>query len=342
KPDISLPADVVEEIVRIDGLDNIDIPTAITMTPAVDQSRFTETLKEKVSTYLVGVGFNEILTNSITNEVYFDETEMAGAVKMLNNLSADMNVMRPSMLETGLEAVAYNLNRKNNDLLLFDFGKTYAHTAPGKYSEPEHLCFYVTGAVATASWRGAGRHADVYWVKGLAEAVLKLCGIGDYSFEILQQKKLAGALHVKVNGTVVVQLGEVDGHTLNRFDIRQPVFFADFGWTELIKLTAAQRLAITGVPRFPAVNRDLAIVVDAATTYQQAEQAVKQLRIDQLKKINLFDVFESEKLGKGRKSLAISFVFQDNEKTLTDREIDGMMNQIMKALELQTAAEIRK
>jgi phenylalanyl-tRNA synthetase beta chain len=125
KPDISLPADVVEEVVRIDGLDNIEIPSSITMTPSVEENYAEGVFREKVSGYLTGLGFNEIMTNSITNEAYFDEIELTGSVKMLNSLSAELNIMRPSMLETGLQSIAHNLNRKNNDLKFFDFGKTY-------------------------------------------------------------------------------------------------------------------------------------------------------------------------------------------------------------------------
>src|SRR5678809_282236 len=145
KPDISLPADVVEEIVRIDGLDNIEIPSSITMTPSVEEDYAGGIFREKVSSYLAGLGFNEIMTNSITNEAYFDEVELTGSVKMLNSLSADLNIMRPSMLETGLESIAHNLNRKNNDLKFFDFGKTYKTSGAGKFHETEHLCLYITG-----------------------------------------------------------------------------------------------------------------------------------------------------------------------------------------------------
>ncbi len=153
KPDISLPADMVEEILRIDGLDNIAIPEAITITPSVEENYATEACREKISGYLVGLGFNEILTNSITNSAYFTEAELDTPVKMLNNLSAELNIMRPSMLETGLEAIAHNLNRKNNDLRFFEFGKTYTMEASGKYNEPEHLCFILTGKNHEDSWR---------------------------------------------------------------------------------------------------------------------------------------------------------------------------------------------
>jgi phenylalanyl-tRNA synthetase beta chain len=154
KPDVSIPADVVEEILRIDGLDSIDIPTAITITPSVEEDYKSETLKEKISSVLTGVGFTEILTNSITNAAYFTEEELQGAVKLLNNLSSELNMLRPSMLHTALEVIAFNLNRKNNNLRLFEFGKTYSTTGVGMYNEVAHLCLYATGQVAENHWKG--------------------------------------------------------------------------------------------------------------------------------------------------------------------------------------------
>ncbi|HEX6427177.1 MAG TPA: phenylalanine--tRNA ligase subunit beta, partial [Niastella sp.] len=167
KPDIHLPADIVEEVMRIDGLDNIEIPNAITISPSVETDRNKHIYREKTANYLVGAGFNEIFTNSITNAAYFDENELSTAVKLLNNLSADHNIMRPSMLQTGLEAIAHNLNRKNNDLRFFEFGKTYSTSGAGKYSEHEHVCLYITGQVQEDAWKGKGTAADIFYLKGI-------------------------------------------------------------------------------------------------------------------------------------------------------------------------------
>ena len=170
KLDISLPADIVEEIVRIDGLDNITIPTAITLSPAIETIGFKEALKDKLAQYLTGLGFIEILTNSITDSKYFGEEVLAHTVKMINNLSADLNVMRPSMLETGLEAIGYNINRKNNNLRFFEFGKTYFTNEIGHYKEEEHLCLYVTGQTHEDEWNEKGKPFDFFDIKGLVEA----------------------------------------------------------------------------------------------------------------------------------------------------------------------------
>lgn len=342
KPDISLPADVVEEIIRIDGLDNIEIPSSITMTPSVEENYAAEILREKVSGYLTGLGFNEIMTNSITNEAYFDEIELAGAVKMLNSLSAELNIMRPSMLETGLESIAHNLNRKNTDLKFFDFGKTYKTSGPGKFHETEHLCFYITGNISETGWRSKNIKSDLYFLKGVVTSLLKLLGLQPGSFENFTNKKLNTALEIRINGSVILQFGEVDQSVLNRFDIKQPVFFADVDWNTTLAKAKYAAIKVEDIPKFPAVHRDLAILVPSLLKYEEAKETVEKLKINQLQEIRLFDVFESDKLGSGKKSMAISFTFLDKEKTLTDKEIDGMMNKIMVALETNLNAEIRK
>ena len=198
KPDISLPADLVEEILRIDGLDNVAIPDAITITPAVEDNYAPEVYKEKTANYLVGLGFYEIMTNSITNSAYFSDDELKHAVRMLNNLSAELNILRPSMLETGLEAIAHNLNRKSNDLRLFEFGKTYKTTGPGKYDEPEHLCLYLTGKNLEDGWRTKSPSSDFYVLKGIVSKVLQQLGVTVESFERSQDNAFDGGLQGKI------------------------------------------------------------------------------------------------------------------------------------------------
>ncbi len=342
KPDISLPADVVEEIIRIDGLDNIEIPASITMTPSVEENYAAEAFREKAADYLVGLGFSEIMTNSITNEAYFGEVELQESVKMLNSLSAGLNIMRPSMLETGLESIAYNLNRKNNDLKFFDFGKTYNKQGSGKYYETEHLCLYITGNVREDSWRNKKDKADFYFLKGVVTSLLKLLGVQPDSFEIFTHKKLSSALQIRINGSIMIQLGAVNNFLLDQFDIKQPVLFADINWDALHVQAENKSIRIEEIPKFPTVYRDVAIIVPSHLKYEEAEKTVQKLRLNNLKEARLFDVFESERLGEGKKSMAISFTFLDKEKTLTDKEIDEMMNKIMTALEKELNAEIRK
>jgi phenylalanyl-tRNA synthetase beta chain len=342
KPDISLPADLVEEVLRIDGLDNIDIPNSITMTPSIEEAYVKEVLKEKVANYLTGLGFHEILTNSITNSAYYNEEELLTAVKMLNNLSADLNIMRPSMLETGLEAIAHNLNRKNNNLKFFEFGRTYRTHEQNKYEEQERLCLYITGNVNEDNWKSKNNKADFYMAKGAANAILTLLGLQAGKLELFSNEKMETGLAVPLNNKNVLEICTVSKNVLARFDIKQPVFFIDADWDLLVQLFEENKNGVKGISKYPAVQRDLSLVLSKQSKYEEVENAVKKIKLNKLQHINLFDIFESEKLGAGKKSMAVSFTFLDEEKTLTDKEIDGWMNKIIAAMETELGAEIRK
>jgi len=340
KPDISIPADIVEEIIRIDGLDNIEIPTSITISPAIAASGVKEALKDKIAGYLVGLGFVEILTNSITNSKYFSEEVLAGSVKMLNNLSVELDVLRPTMLETGLETVAYNLNRRNLHLQLFEFGKVYATDGIGQYHEEERLCIYLTGQSHEASWRGKPGIFDIYHGKGIAQAILQLTGLNELQFQ--PSANDAAVLELYVGKQKLGIVTEVDKKKTAAFDIKQTVVFVEINYLLLTQLVAQQKITYKEVNKFPTMQRDLALVVNRNTTYGMIEAVVKKLNIPRLSGLRLFDVFESDKLGEGKKSMAISFTFTDEEKTLTDKEADSMVAKLIQALEKEVGAEIRR
>jgi phenylalanyl-tRNA synthetase beta chain len=335
KRDVSMPADLVEEVLRIDGLDNIEIPAAIMMTPAVEENYKEERLKEKLSNILTGLGFTEILTNSITNSAYFNGEESGNMVKLLNNLSNELNVLRPTMLPTALEVIAFNLNRKNTNLRLFEFGKTYSTSGVGTYGEQPHLCLYLTGQLSDQSWKGKAVPGNMFYLKGIASSLLKNLGL-PVNFE-----EQDGGLVARAGEKELVRISKVDAPIAAKFDIRQTVYVADFNWSALAQM-AATKVQYKEVSKFPAVQRDLSMIVTKQTAYGQVEEGVKKLRLKQLKEVRLFDVFQSEKLGAGKKSLAVNFTFQDEGKTLTDKEIDGWMNKIMTTLEKDLQAEIRK
>lgn len=342
KPDISLPADIVEEILRIDGLDNVDIPNSITITPAIDENLDAENLKEKISNYLVGLGFNEILTNSITNKAYFGADEMATVVQMKNSLSAELNIMRPNMLETGLEVVAHNLNRKNENLKLYEFGKTYAINHKGAFEEPEHLCLYLTGQNEPDSWKNKGSQTDFFTLKGVAETLCKALGVEgiEYIETVLGQYQYG--LSLKLGLQEIGQMGIINKKVLDRFDIKQPVYYADLSWNQALKIALKHKPVFQPIPRFPSVQRDIAMVVAKDLKYQSVEDLIKKLNLKKLQSVQLFDVFESDKLGSDKKSIAINITFLDEEKTLTDTEIDGWIKKIMQNLEKELQVEIRK
>ena len=342
KPDISLPADLVEEVLRIDGLDNVQIPEAITITPAIEENYAGETLREKVSNYLAGQGFNEIMTNSITNASYYSEQEQEHMVKMINSLSAELNILRNSLFETALEVVAHNLNHKNNSLRLFEFGKAYGSSGPGKYEETDKLCVVVTGQVDETSWKQKGTAVDFYYLKGVVTAMLQLLGVKADSMETMPVPKFDNHIVFKLNGQIIAACGEVKRSVLDKFDIRQPVYFAALNWNLVSESASRNKTKIQEISRFPAVQRDIAMVVAKQLPYEKVESSAQKMRLKQLQTMQLFDIFESDKLGADKKSMAVSFTFLDNEKTLTDKEIDGWMSKIMSTLEKELQAEIRR
>jgi len=355
KTDIHLPADLVEEIMRIDGLDNIDIPTAIRVTPSVEADHTSFSLKEKTAAYLVGLGFNEIMTNSISNSAYFESYEKDTTVRLLNSLSIELDMLRPSMLETGLEVLAYNLNRKNLHLRMFEFGKTYRQfpelnkvgplieKSPTPYQESTHLSLYITGSTRENTWHQKGEKTDFYYAKGLTEALLKMCGLSAFTQSMeAPSEGLSESVVYSYKEQPIARTGQVSKGIADRFDIKQEVFFMDINWDLVTQLFAKQAILYKEVNRFPSVERDLALIVGESIPYSRIEQVAFHGKIRKLRSVSLFDIFRSDKIGEGKKSVALSFTFQDDEKTLTDKEVDSMIQQLMRAFETELGAEIRK
>ena len=342
KNDVTLPADLVEEIVRIDGLDNIEIPTSITISPSVETDTKADDLKEKMASFLVGLGFNEILTNSITNSKYFNEEQLRTTVKLLNNLSSELDVMRPAMLPTALEVIAFNLNRKNANLRFFEFGKTYTTEGLGNYSESNHLCLYLTGALGENHWKGKARETDIYFVKGVAEALIGLAGLRAEFTSDSASPYIENLLIGSIDNEPAVRIGKIAAKTVTKFDIKGAVYFANFNWDVLAGKAAERKIQYKEIARFPQVERDLAMVVSKELPYEAIHRQISKMRLTKLQEIKLFDIFESEKIGKGKKSMAINLTFIDEEKTLTDKEIDGWIGKIISTLEKELGAEIRK
>jgi len=337
KPDISLPADLVEEILRIDGLDNIAIPTTISISPSIDPLEKKEKFKEKIANYLVGRGYTEIVTNSITNSAYFSEEVLAGSVKMLNNLTVELDLMRPSMLETGLEIIAYNLNRKNSHLSLFELGKVYGKSSNGSYYEAEQLAIYVSGKPFEDGWRAKGAVQDFFVAKGMVQAIFELLGIENYTF-----KTNGSVIELVVAKKVLGQLQTIPSKKLNAFGIKQAVAYVYFDLTLLMNVYQSKQVVYQEVSKYPSIERDLALVVPEATLYEAIESSIHAAKLISLKESRVFDIFESEKLGHQKKSVAINFVFNAADKTLTDIEIDAMMQVLIQQFEKNIQAEIRK
>jgi phenylalanyl-tRNA synthetase beta chain len=341
KPDISIPADIVEEVLRIDGLDNIAIPQAITITPSVEND-LNGKLRDKIGLYLAGSGLREILTNSITNSAWYTSEQLAGAVKMMNNLTIELDVLRVAMLETGLSVIAHNLNRKNSNLQFFEWGKTYHQQSVGNYQENVHCCLYLTGDIASATWRAKNVSGDFFTIKGMAEKIVSAAGLGSLSWQATSFDGLSDALMLRAAEDEIGCIGTVSKAKATLFDIRQPVYFADLNWNKIVYLCGKNKISFRDLPKQLPVLRDLALVVDRQLPFNAIELAVKKANQQKLQQVTLFDVFESDKLGSAKKSVAVSFSFLDEEKTMTDKEIDQMMQNIVVTLEKEVGAEIRK
>lgn len=332
KTDVAQPADIVEEILRIDGLDHIPFPERlnISLMPTRINDR---QMREKLAEMLVGEGFQEIVTNSIVNSRYYPDR--GDLVHMLNSLSSELDVMRPSMLESGLEVIQYNGNRRNNDLMLFEFGNVY-HQQEGRYDETAQLALWITGKVHEPHWDQKERSADLYYLKGILDNLLRRSGIRGERCEVSE-----GCLVYRYKRKTICTVERVGEQRLSAFDLKQDVYFAAIQWSNWVDAAAGEKIRFSEVAKYPAVQRDLALVLDQSVSYQQVAEATSQLKLGALRSFDLFDVFESEKLGLGKKSLALSYTFQLSDRTLTDEEIDGLMQSLVNTYQKNLQAQIR-
>ena len=341
KTDVHIPADLVEEIMRMDGFDNIEIPSSITITPATSNRNNDHDLREKIAGVLTGIGFNEMLNNSITNSKLYGEEELKRSVKMLNNLSSELDMLRLTMMETGLETIARNINHRNEHLKLFEFGKTYQRIDT-TYQEDDHLALFTTGMIQPASWNHKEVDADLYFLKGVIASLAQQSGIQPLQFKQLSHQKFDVLLEGSLHDAVLVHIGKPNASLLKKMDIKIDVWYADIHWKNWKEVSRKKNVRYKEISKFPSVHRDVSFLANTALTYAEIEKALSSLSIPQLKSFGLFDVFKNEKLGKDKQSLAMNFVFMDDSKTMKDEEIEKMMNRIITQLEKQFQAEIRK
>ncbi|MBP6625078.1 MAG: phenylalanine--tRNA ligase subunit beta, partial [Chitinophagaceae bacterium] len=330
KPDITMQADIVEEVMRIDGLDNIPMDGGIRFTLPANSKAYHGDVKQQMAQQLVAKGFFELFTNSITNAAYYPEEK--GLVSMMNSLSANLDVMRPSMLETGLEAISYNLNRRNKYLKFFEFGRVYHQYEKG-FEESHQLAIYISGQYQLPNWNAKSKEADIYYVKGIVEGMLEAMKLA-FDTEGNTTKVL---FRNKAIGKII----QVESDLLKKFDIKQGVWFVELNWASIQTFYENYQPVFKEIPRFPLVQRDLALVLNKEILYKDVQVAVKQAKSKLLQEVKLFDVFESDKLGEGKKSYAINLSFYDAEKTLTDSEVEAEMILIIQSIEQKLGASIR-
>lgn len=350
--DVRREADVIEDILRIYGFNNIEVPAKVNSTLSYSEKPDDFQLKNKISDLLAANGFNEIMNNSLTKASYFENMETykpENTVLLFNPLSSDLNAMRQTLLFGGLETIAYNINRKNSNLRLFEFGKSYTfHPKEGdnhlrQYKEEDKLALFITGNKTQASWNSKEQKTDFFNLKCYAEMLLTRLGFNTYSLSTDECKDdiYREGLTYSQNGKHIVSIGMLSHKALKTQDIGQDVYYAEFSWENILKAIKNHTITFTPMPKFPVVKRDLALLLDKQVSFKEVRDIAMRTEKNLLKAVQLFDVYEGEKLGAGKKSYAVSFTLQDEEKTLTDKQIDKIMNKLMGTYKHLLGAEIR-
>jgi phenylalanyl-tRNA synthetase beta chain len=345
KVDVTREVDVIEEILRIYGYNNIEMPSSLMSSLTFFTRPDKEKVQNIVSDLLVGNGFSEMMTNSLGKSEHADliGEQVKESIMILNPLSNDLNAMRQTLLFSGLEAINYNVNRKSEDLKLFEFGKLYwkDSSQEWKYKEEQHLSVFTTGAKFPENWNTGKEQTDFYYLKGVVLGILSRLGL-DFSTKETENSSLQFGLVHEVNGKQICEYGPLRKKILKAFDIDQEVFYADFNWSVILKLLRKKKeVQYKEIPKYPAVRRDLALLLDKKAKFAEIEQLAYQNERHLLKKVNLFDVYEGEKLEAGKKSYAVGFVLQDTTKTLTDNQVDKIMEKLLIAFEEKLGARLR-
>ena len=340
--DVQREIDVIEEILRVYGYNNINFSEKLNAT--VSNSPRTEDYKVQntIAGQLNSQGFNEMMANSLTTSSYVQLSEMLKAehnVLMLNPLSNDLAVMRQSLLFSGLEAISYNINRRNSDLKFFEFGKTY-HKFPSGYEENKHLTMFVTGNRNQESWTNEQKSSNFFLFKGYLSGVLTRLGIQKTQNLPVTSDVFSEGIAIGFGNDILVEYGVVKKQILKHFDIKQEVLFADFNWALILKLLS-NKIKFTEIPKYPEVRRDLSLLLDENVSFDTIYNIARQTEKSLLKDISLFDVYQGKNLPEGKKSYAVSFTIQDNTKTLTDVQIDKIMSKLQKNFETELSASLR-
>jgi len=353
KVDVTREADIIEEILRVYGYNNIDFSESVHSALSYGKKPDNEKLQNLISDYLSNNGFAEAMNNSLTKASYYETNPDFNAeesVKMLNPLSSDLNVLRQSLIYGGLESVLYNINRKSPDLKLYEFGKSYrlansgAEKVEKRYQEEKHLALLMTGKKSPESWSDKPQQVDFYDLKQAVQHILKKLQFNILSLSVDTEIKnyFSDGLRFSFNNKALVELGELSPKVLKSMGIKQPVFYADFNWQNIFKMVKQHDVQYQEVPKFPVVRRDLALVLDKTIKFEAIEDLAYKAEKRSLKSVNLFDIYEGEELGEGKKSYSVSFFLQNSEKTLNDKQIDKMMKRFIHVFEQDLGAIIRR
>ncbi|TRX42992.1 phenylalanine--tRNA ligase subunit beta [Flavobacterium restrictum] len=340
--DVQREIDVIEEILRVYGYNNISFSKKLNATVSNSPRNEDYKVQNSIATQLNSQGFNEMMANSLTTASYIQLSDFLKEehnVTMLNPLSADLATMRQSLLFSGLEAISYNINRRNADLKLFEFGKSYHNFETG-YEEQKHLTLFQTGNKNQESWASVQKPSDFFLFKGFVDGILLRLGIQKTQSKPVTTDVFSEGIALALGDDVLVEFGVVKKVILKHFGIKQEVFFADFNWALILKVMSS-KIKFTEIPKYPEVRRDLALLIDQSTTYDSIYTIARQTEKSLLKSIQLFDVYEGANLPEGKKSYALSFIIQDNSKTLEDVQIDKIMNKLQMNFEKELGATLR-
>lgn len=340
--DVQREIDVIEEILRVYGYNNVSFTKKLNAT--ISNSSRTEDYKIQniIANQLNSLGFHEMMANSLTSPDYVKLSETLKEefnVMILNPLSNDLSAMRQSLLFSGLEAVSYNINRKNSDLKLFEFGKSY-HKMPSGYDENKHLTLFVTGNRLAENWTSGQKPSEFFYFKGFVMTVLSRLGIYKTSNQPLESDVFSEGIALSLGNDILVEFGSVKKSVLKHFDIKQEVFFADFRWDAVLRVLST-KLKFTEIAKYPEVRRDLALLVDDSVAFENIYKIAKQTEKTLLKEISLFDVYTGNNLPENKKSYAVSFTLQDSSKTLTDAQIEKIMSKLQQNFETELGATLR-
>ena len=342
RTDVQREADIIEEILRVYGYNNIEFSHKLNTSISFDSNKEIK-IENIIANQLTSIGFNETMANSLTKPEYvtFSENLNEDAnVEMLNPLSNDLKVMRQSLLFSGLESVAYNINRKNSSLQFYEFGKTY-HRYNEKFEENKHLTLFVTGNRTKESWSIDHKVLDFFFLKGIITSLLSRLGIEKVKSSPTKKDIFSEGVSFGLGKMQLVEFGVVKPSLLKEFGIKQEVLFADFNWDTILKLTGNQKINVSELQKFPSVKRDLALLLDSKTAFDEVYSLAFKTERKLLKEVDLFDVYEGDKLPDGKKSYAVSFILQDETKTLADKQIDKIMQKLQLAFEKNLDAVLR-
>lgn len=341
--DVQREVDVIEEILRVYGYNNIESDSKFNVSVANSSIYDDFKVQNKLADQLVSQGFYEIMSNSLTTKAYVELLEDLNEehnVNILNALSNDLGVMRQSMLFSGLESVSYNINRKKNDLKFFEFGKTYKNIE-GEYFETKHLSLFITGPKTKESWTMSQERTNFFTLKGYVNKIFEKLGLSNLDFQSVESKSISEGLTGKLNSKKIIDFGRVKTDVLKHFDIEQEVLFADINWSNVLEVLEKKQLKIKEIPKFPSTQRDFALLLDQSVNFDELKELAFMTDKKILKGVDLFDVYEGEKLPEKKKSYALRFKFMDEKKTLTDKQVDKVMKKLQNQFEIKFNASLR-